>query len=92
MNLYFETSRDLTENLYPEYSTNAKQLLRQLVTDTTISRFDAFNKRFKISWGLQVEFTDDLNIKSETVRDCYRLMLKIADLWFAFEHLGMAII
>lgn len=36
---------------------------------------------------MQLEFTDGLNITKPVTRDCYRLMLKISDLWFAFEHL-----
>lgn len=87
MKLYFDSGFPLKENLYGCYSENAKQLLRRLTTNRELNRFSDFNKRFKISWGMEVQFNDELSIKNETTRDCYRLMLKISDLWFAFEHL-----
>ncbi|WP_430680094.1 hypothetical protein [Leptolyngbya sp. AN10] len=36
---------------------------------------------------MEVKFTDSLSITREDTRACYMLMLKISDLWFAFEHL-----
>lgn len=88
MELYFKSSEALLEELYTRYRESSKHVISRIRHDTGLSRFDSFNKRFKISWGMQVEFTDDLRITNEDTRACYRLMLKIANLWFAFEHLA----
>ena len=87
MKVFFEINQPLLEKLYPSYSNNAKLLVSKISDDRKLSRFDRFNKRFKISWGIEIEFTDDLRIIKEDTRACYRLMLKLSDLWFSFEHL-----
>lgn len=87
MELFFESSQALLESLYKNYSTNSKSLISKIKQDKELSQFDRFNRRFKISWGMKIEFTDQLPITREDTRACYTLMLKIADLWFAFEHL-----
>ena len=88
MKLYYASSEEILRGIFDDYAYQSRNLLRHLASDRRLSDFDAFNKRLKIAWGIQIEFTDDLNIKRDVVRDCYRLMLKLADLWFAFEHLS----
>jgi hypothetical protein len=87
MELFFDSSQALLESLYEGYSVNAKSLISKISQDKGLSDFDRFNKRLKISWGMKIEFTDNLPITREDTRACYVLMLKISDLWFAFEHL-----
>lgn len=87
MQVHFQTSQILLESLYERYSENAKRLIPLIRQDRTLSSFDSFNKRFKLSWGMEIEFTNSLSITKEDTRACYVLMLKISDLWFAFEHL-----
>lgn len=87
MQVYFESSQILLQGLYDRYSENTKRLIPMIRQDRNISSFDSFNKRLKMSWGMKVEFSDNLSITREDTRACYTLMLKISDLWFAFEHL-----
>lgn len=87
MQLYFEQNQFLLKSLYDRYSENSKQLIPKIRQDRAVSEFDRFNKRFKLSWGMEIKFTDSLSITREDTRACYILMLKISDLWFAFEHL-----
>jgi hypothetical protein len=87
MEMFYDSSQALLEALYPNYSTNSKALISRIGQDKKLSQFDTFNKRLKISWGMRIEFNDNLPIKDEDTRACYMLMLKISDLWFAFEHL-----
>ncbi len=88
MELFFDSNQDLLENLFKSYSANAKYVISNHHRhDKNLQYFNSFNKRLQISWGMRIEFTDDLRITSEEIRACYRLMLKISDLWSAFEHL-----
>lgn len=87
MELFFQSNQALLESLYKDYKPNSKALISKTGDDKSLSQFDRFNKRFKISWGMKIEFTDELRISKEDTRACYILMLKITDLWFAFEHL-----
>lgn len=87
LSLYFKSSQAILESCYPEYVELAKQLISQILQDKTLSRFDRFNKRLKISWGMEISFTDNLKITRQETRDCYALMQKISNLWFAFEYL-----
>ena len=91
MDFYFDSSAAIGVPLYELYSKNALILIRNIKQDKSISNFERFNKRLKISWGLRIEFTDNLAITQATTRNCYALMLKLSDLWFAFEHLGNAV-
>lgn len=85
--VYFDSSKTILSNLYPHYRTHSKAVIAAINHDKKLSEFDRFNRRFKISWGLKIDFTDTLPIRSDYTRQCYLLMIKIADLWFAFEHL-----
>lgn len=87
MEFFFNSSTALGAPLYECYAKNALALIRNIERDKSLSHFDQFNKRFKISWGMSIGFNDNLRITKETTRNCYALMLKLSDLWFAFEHL-----
>ena len=87
MKVFFDVNQSLLESLFESYSENSKLLISKISQDKNLSQFDRFNKRFKISWGMKIEFADDLRIVKEDTRACYMLMLKTSDLWFAFEHL-----
>ncbi|NJM45275.1 MAG: hypothetical protein HC860_03215 [Alkalinema sp. RU_4_3] len=87
MELFFDSNTEILGNLLVDYNENAKLLIRNIGNDRNLSRFDTFNKRFKISWGMKIEFTDNLRITKGDTRACYMMMLKVSDLWFAFEHL-----
>jgi hypothetical protein len=87
MELVHDSSQVLLEGLYESYSTHSKRIISNIRRDRELSQFNSFNKRLKISWGMRIQFTDSLPIKNEDTRACYELMLKIADLWSAFEHL-----
>lgn len=83
---YVEAQR-IFEEIYPQYRERSREVLRRIETERNFSQFDAFNKRLKISCGLELSFSDQLNIHREDTRACYVLMYKISDLWYAFEHL-----
>lgn len=92
--LVSKLSQDKNSKKYAEKDTRSElsqdeRLMKYAEKDTRseLSHFDRFNKRFKISWGMEIKFTDNLPITKEDTRACYILMLKISDLWFAFEHL-----
>lgn len=86
--LHFESSRRLLGTVYPDYASASKETIQTIRSNLPeVSKFDAFNKRLKISCGLDIRFSDGLNIKQEDTRACYLLMLRVSDLWFAFEHL-----
>ena len=88
MKMFFESSQAAWDSKYESYYRYTKQLLGKLSEDKSLSAFDAFVKRFDISCGLQIAFTDERDKRrAEATRDCYQLMLKISDLWFSFEHL-----
>lgn len=87
INLYFPESRALFEESFPLYRERTKAILHLIKEDRSLSRFDAFNKRLKIACGLQFQFSDQLNITKPDTRACYELMYRIADIWYAYEHL-----
>jgi len=78
---------DMFERIFADYRPRSKALLQLIKHDTTLSRFDAFNKRLKMACGLSIEFSDDLGIVRPDTRACYVLMYRITDVWYAFEHL-----
>ncbi|RUR73935.1 hypothetical protein ACF3DV_25305 [Chlorogloeopsis fritschii PCC 9212] len=87
MKVFFDVNQSILEALFESYSKNAKLLISKISQDKNLSQFDRFDKRFNITWGMKIEFNDNLRITKEDTRACYMLMLKISDLWFAFEHL-----
>jgi hypothetical protein len=87
MQVYFDINQPLLKNLLESYTESSRLLIPKVRQDRDLSKFDRFNKRFKISCGMKIEFTDNLPITREDTRTCYMLMLKISDLWFAFEYL-----
>lgn len=87
MSLHYDSSKEILNMIYMNYSVNSKSVISRIKEDKNLSKFDAFNKRLKITWGMKIEYTDELPITGEATRICYTLMLKISDLWFAFEHL-----
>ena len=62
IDLCFDSSKALLDALYTNYSANAKIVISKIRQDKMLSQFDRFNKRLKISWGMKIEFTDNLPI------------------------------
>ncbi len=60
MELFYDSSRLLLDNLYQRYGTNSKLLISKISQDKGLSQFDTFYKRLKISWGMKIDFTDGL--------------------------------
>jgi hypothetical protein len=85
---FFHThSLEMFDRIFVDYKQQSKAVLSLIKHDRKLSRFDAFNKRLKISCGLNISFSDDLGIVRDDTRSCYALMYRISDIWYAFEHL-----
>ncbi|HEY9907035.1 MAG TPA: hypothetical protein V6D18_05430, partial [Thermosynechococcaceae cyanobacterium] len=82
MQVSFDINQPLLKNLLESYTESSSLLIPKVRQDRKLSQIDRFDKRFKISWGMKIEFTDSLRITNEDTRSCYVLMLKISDLWF----------
>lgn len=88
MKVYNEIFEGLWRKHFEEYKKYSKLLIQKIDEDkANISEFDTFNRRFKISRNITIRFNDELKITREDTRKCYELMLKLSDLWFAYEHL-----
>ena len=85
--LFYPESHSLQEAVWPSYRDRTKAVLYLIKRDPSLSRFKAFNTRLKMACGLQFQFSDRLNITKPDTRACYKLMYRIADVWYAFEHL-----
>lgn len=87
MQFHHDSSAQLGAPLYDQYADVATPLLRHTAEDKTLSTFVSYNNRFKVSCAMQIDLSGVSNIKRQDTRDCYVLMIKIADLWFSYEHL-----
>jgi predicted secreted protein len=78
----------LTEDYLAEHAKRSKETISRIRTDKSISQYDTFNKRFKLNLGMQIEYEHEMTgvTRAET-QLVYKYMLKISDLWGAFEHL-----
>ena len=70
------------------YSEEALITLRKISEDRTLSNFDSFNKRVQLNLGMEIGYNHGMSsITRAQTQDVYRYMLKISDLWFAFEYI-----
>lgn len=83
----YAESQAIFEEVFPLYRESSLAVIRRISDHRELSGFDGFNKRLKISCGLQLGFSDKLAIKREDTRACYALMYRVSDLWYAFEQL-----
>lgn len=88
MKLHFESNQKMLEDIHKKYRQSSLKLIRKISEDKDLSEFDTFNKRLKLNIGMGITYNHELSgIKRIDTKKCYKLMLKITDLWFAFEHL-----
>ena len=70
------------------YSEEVLNTLRKISEDKTLSNFDSFNKRMQLNSGMEIDYNHGMSsVTRAQTQDVYRYMLKISDLWFAFEYI-----
>ena len=77
-----------TPELLEEHARRSKAIIRRIRERREFSQYDTFNKRFKLNLGMQIDYVHEMTgvTRAET-QLVYKYMLKISDLWGAFEHL-----
>ena len=81
--------RDIIDDKFLEaYEIESKKCLSAIRGNKGLTIFDGFNKRLKLNIGMEIHYNHNMSgIVKDDTQDLYRYMMKISDLWFAYEHL-----
>lgn len=75
------------EKLFKEYEKKYRQLSKKI--EKKLPRaLRLFDIRLRLALGICVDFDSDVSLtKTQTVKDCYILLIRLTELWNAFEAL-----
>jgi hypothetical protein len=85
-----EYKKIYSEDFRKEYDNLSKGCLSMISDNKGLTVFDGFNKRLKLNIGMEINYNHSMSgVIKENTQDLYRYMMKITDLWFAYEHIIM---